>query len=41
MVYHSKFVKMSDGVEALVQGFLHEKLPGVDEDLLNYVVGKC
>jgi len=29
---------MSDGVEALVQGFLHEKLPGVDEDLLNYVV---
>jgi len=33
---------MSDGVEleVLVQGFLQEKLPGIDDDLLNYVVGK-
>ncbi|XP_066934518.1 ATP-binding cassette sub-family F member 3-like [Clytia hemisphaerica] len=27
-----------DGVEARVQGFLHKKFPGIDEDLLNYVV---
>lgn len=27
-----------DGVEAKVQGFLHKKFPGIDEDLLNYVV---